>query len=166
MKNGVEGAEKKGAIPTLNEDEKRALDFGLLPDLVGRQLRIAHLLAFKDFAVDVSGVNLTPGSFEILELLEHNAGIGQSRLAAAIGLEKSSLVPAISRLEDLGLVARKQSGADKRANELRITPAGSKVLGDLRIYILARDQQITHGMARAEIAELNRLLKKVVQICG
>ena len=64
----------------------------MLPTLVARQLRIAQLLVFKDFAMEVGGVSLSPGSFEILELLNHNPGIGQSRLALAIGLEKSSLV--------------------------------------------------------------------------
>jgi DNA-binding MarR family transcriptional regulator len=140
--------------------ESDDLELGLLPQLIARQLRIATLMAFKDFAMDVERSSLSPGSFEILELLSHNPGLGHSRLAAAIGLEKSSLVPAIARLEDLALVERKQSETDKRANELRITAKGRKVLAELRRYVLERDAGITSGMSREDVAHLNRLLKK------
>ncbi len=138
------------------------IEFGILPTLIGRQLRVAQLIAFKDFSIDTGGMNLSPGSFEILELLEHNPSIGQSKLAGAIGLEKSSLVPAMARLEDLGLVTRKTSATDKRAIELRITAKGGRVLKKLRAYVVARDTQITQGLTANEITTLNRLLKKFV----
>ena len=156
--------QNKNSLTGSLEDGDQGLKLGILPTLVGRQLRIAQLLAFKEFSMEVGGVSLTPGSFEILELLEHNPGLGQTRLAAAIGLEKSSFVPAIVRLEDLGLITRKQSGSDKRANELTITAKGRKVLKDLRGYIIGRDAQITQGMSAADIRELNRLLKRVASV--
>ncbi|MDB5875014.1 MAG: transcriptional regulator, MarR family [Ramlibacter sp.] len=148
------------------EGDDAELEFGMLPQLIARQLRIATLMAFKDFAMEAANWNLSPGSFEILELLSHNPGLGHSRLAAAIGLEKSSLVPAIARLEDLALVERKQSATDKRAHELRITAKGKKVLAELRRYILDRDSRITKGMSKEDIANLNRLLKKVASSMG
>jgi DNA-binding MarR family transcriptional regulator len=141
-----------------------SLSFGILPSLVGRQLRIAQLRAFKDFSMEVDGASLTPGSFETLELLDKNPGLGQSRLAAAIGLDKSSLVPAIARLEGLGLVARKSSQSDKRAIELRITPKGRRALATLCAYVLERDAKITAGMSRNEIETLNKLLGRVALI--
>lgn len=155
---------RKSVAAEPNDDEKDVLDFGVLPNLLGRQLRIAQLLAFKDFSMDVNGVSLTPGSFEILELLDLNPGIGHSRLAAAIGLEKSSLVPAIARLEDLALTARKQSRRDKRAIELRITAKGKKALTQLRSYVVARDEKITTGMSNEEVETLNKLLTKLASI--
>lgn len=165
MKTGTtRGSKRKGVSNELQNESDSDIELGVLPTLIGRQLRIAQLLAFKNFSMDVGGASLTPGSFEILELLEHNPGIGQTRLAAAIGLEKSSFVPAIVRLEDLGLVERMQSGSDKRANVLHITAQGHKVLVELRNYILARDKQITKGMSKADINTLNRLLKAIATI--
>lgn len=105
--------------------------------------------------MDLAGTGLSPGSFEILELVAHNPHIGQSRLAQAIGLEKSSLVPAIARLEDLQLIARRTSASDKRAYELRITPKGLKALARLRDYVIERDSEITRGLSADEIATLN-----------
>lgn len=140
------------------------LRLGVLPDLVGRQLRIAQLLAFKDFAMEAGHHALRAGSFEILEVLSENPGIGHSRLAAAIGLEKSSLVPAVTRLEKLELVQRKQSPTDKRADELRITAKGKKALLQLRNYVTERDGRITKGMSKEEVSTLLRLLKKFALI--
>lgn len=142
------------------------LEFGMLPELIGRQLRMAQLRAFKDYAMEVEGASLTPGSFETLELLDRNPGLGQTRLASAIGLDKSSLVPMIARLESLELVEREPSRTDKRAVELRITAKGRRTLRLLRAYVLQRDATITQGMTRSEIDTLNRLLKRIAQING
>ncbi|MDB5874782.1 MAG: Transcriptional regulator, MarR family [Ramlibacter sp.] len=140
-----------------------ALEYGVLPRVLGRQLRMAHLHVVKDAAMEVDGTSLSHGSFEILELLSHNPGIGHSRLATAIGLEKSSLVPVIVRLECLALVDRKLSPIDKRANELRITAKGRKALTRLRRYVLERDARLVSaiGMSEAEVETLNRLLKQI-----
>jgi len=154
---------RRGSVAVVDVDGA-PLSLGMLPELVGRQLRIAQLLAFKDFSMEVEGTSLTPGSFETLELLDKNPGLGQSRLAAAIGLDKSSLVPAIARLESLGLVERKASAVDRRANELRITAKGRKTLGVLRSYVLERESRITAGMTKSEIQTLNSLLKRVAHI--
>lgn len=151
---------------TPDSDGKGAMRMGILPSLVGRQLRLAYLRTFKDFAMAVEGTSLSPGSFEILELLSCNPGLSHSRLASAIGLEKSSLVPAIARLEEMALVQRKQSATDKRSNELRITPKGERVLAELRSYVVQRETEITDGMARDEVDTLNRLLAKMAGING
>ena len=97
-------------------------------------------------------------------MLHHNPGIGQSRLALAIGLEKSSLVPAIARVEDLGLVVRKQSTSDKRANELRITGKGKRALTELRSYVVEREAKVTKGLSSDDVRLLNSLLKKIASI--
>ena len=146
------------------EDDVAELELGVLPTLVARQLRIAQLLVFKGVVMEVGGVSLSPGSFEILELLNHNPGIGPTRLALAIGLEKSSLVPAIARLEDLGLVVRKQSTSDKRANELRITGKGKRTLAELRSYVMEHEAKVTKGLSSDDVKRLNSLLQKIASI--
>lgn len=152
---------KTASAPVVVEAE---LKLGVLPTLIARQLRIAQLRVFKDFAIDLGDVSLNPGSFEILELLSHNPGISHTRLAVAIGLEKSSLVPAIARLEDLSFVERKQSASDKRSNELRITAKGERALSALRRYVVERDSKITQGMSRQDIDTLNHLLKMLASM--
>ncbi|MCK9511822.1 MAG: MarR family transcriptional regulator [Pigmentiphaga sp.] len=153
-----------GSTPSEAPEQDEPLALGILPTLVGRQLRLAQLMAFKGFVVKVEGVSFSPGSFEVLELLSQNPGVGQNRLATAIGLDKSTLVPIIARLESLELVERRPSEADKRAYELRITPKGRRQLIALREYVLEREAGITAGMTSGEIQTLRALLDKVVQI--
>ncbi len=140
---------------------QRELSFGMLAGLVGRQLRIAQSRAFRNFSMEIDGISLTPGSFETLELIDNNPGLGQTRLARAIGLDKSSLVPLITRLEGLGLVMRSPSGTDGRALELHLTPKGRRALARLRKYVLEREALITAGFSKSEIAALNALLQRV-----
>ncbi len=140
------------------------LDFGMLPRLLARQLRIAQLAVFKNFSLEYDGASLSPGSFEILELLTLNPGIGPSRLGHAIGLEKSSMVPALARLEDLALIERRPSPTDKRATELRTTPKGRKALLQFRRFLVERDKHVTRGMSAADVALLNALLARLASI--
>ena len=62
------------------------LAHGLLPGLVGYQLRLAQLAVFRDFEVSTVGLGLTPGRFGMLVLIEANPGVTQSGLARAVGL--------------------------------------------------------------------------------
>lgn len=146
-------------IPDPNAEPVLAL--GVLPSLVGRNLRIAQALVFKDFVFEIDGIKLTPGGFETLELLANNPGLGPSKLAAVIGLDKSSLTPALVRLESLELIGRKVSAADGRAYEMRITPKGRAALRKLHAYVQAREALVTATLSARETEELNRLLRKV-----
>ncbi len=166
VSKATQDATSQAATDASTSEGTGGMQLGILPTLVGRQLRMAYLRTFKDFAMEVDGTSLSPGSFEILELLSCNPGLSHSRLASAIGLEKSSLVPAIVRLEEMALVKRKQSATDKRSNELRITPKGERLLIQLRSYVVQRESEITAGMTRAEVATLNRLLTRMAGING
>ncbi len=146
-------------LPTTKPED--GLNLGILTSLVGRNLRIAHALAFRDFAFEIDGNKLTPGSFETLELLANNQGLRPSRLAAVIGLDKSSLTPALVRLESMELIDRKVSTSDGRAYEMRITPKGRAALRKLQAYVQAREAVVTSALDSREVDELNKLLRKV-----
>src|SRR5687768_16275743 len=76
------------------------LDHGLLPRLVGYQLRLAQLAVFRDFDRATADLGLTPGRFGMLVLIEANPGVTQSELARAVGLDRSTMVALLDQLED------------------------------------------------------------------
>src|SRR5262249_22583670 len=106
------------------------LDRGLLPSLLGYALRRAQSAVFADFAATFAkaGEVLTPGEFGLLVLVERNAGMSQMALARALGIDRSTLVPILNRLQTRGLLVRRASPSDGRTHALGLTPAGEKAL--------------------------------------
>src|SRR5262245_44593257 len=88
------------------EADGHQIDFDELPSYVGYQVRRAQARIFAELEATLGDFDVTPGSFGVLTLIRANPGITQVALAAAFGIDKSTLSPVIVRLERRGLVRR------------------------------------------------------------
>ena len=113
---------------------------------------------FSDFARSVA--ELSPGRVGILLLLEANAGVTQSRLAAAVGLDRSTMVGVIDALEARRLVERRR-GEDRRTNGLWLTRPGRELVARLKPRIEIHEQRMAAHLSAAERAQLIALLDKL-----
>lgn len=138
-----------------------AVDLGALPDLVGYHLRMAQLTVFKDFDREFADADITPAIFGALEVLYHNKGLTQTRLATAIGLDRSSLVPLLDKLQKRNLVAREASLEDRRSNHLFLTAEGKQLLVKAHQHVALHEQRILAGLSKAETRQLIKLLSKI-----
>lgn len=136
------------------------LDHGILPDLIGYQLRLAQLAVFRDFERTVGDLGVSPGRVGVLVLVNGNPGITQSRLAEAVGLDRSTLVPVLDDLERRGLVERRQ-GMDRRTNGLSLTASGKRLLGRVKRRIEAHERRMVTGMTEREREQLIALLARL-----
>jgi DNA-binding MarR family transcriptional regulator len=136
-----------------------ALDRGLLPSLLGYVLRRAQSAVFNTFAK--AGEALTPGEFGLLVLVDRNAGLSQMALARALGIDRSTLVPILDRLQERGLLMRHRSPTDGRTHALALTPAGEKALARFARLVRAHEKRIASQLSAAEIRVLIDLLEKV-----
>jgi len=141
-------------------DAKQILRPGPLPGLLGYRLRLAQQAVFRDFGETVS--DLPPGRVGILLLVEANPGVTQSRLAQAVGLDRSTLVGVLHALEARGLVERRR-GEDRRTNGLHLTRVGATLVSALKRRIRAHERRVAARLTAAERAELLRLLKKLAE---
>jgi DNA-binding MarR family transcriptional regulator len=139
------------------------LDRGLLPSLLGYALRRTQSAVFSDFAATFStaSVALTPGEFGLLVLVERNAGLSQMALARALGIDRSTLVPILDRLQARGLLVRRRSPTDGRTHALGLTPAGDKALVRFTGLVRAHEKRIASRLSTAETRLLIGLLEKV-----
>lgn len=139
------------------------LDRGLLPSLLGYALRRAQSAVFSDFGATFStaGAALTPGEFGLLVLVERNAGLSQMMLARALGIDRSTLVPILDRLQSRGLLVRRRSPSDGRTHALALTPAGGKALVRFTGLVRAHEKRIASRLSTAETLKLIGLLEKV-----
>ncbi len=135
------------------------LDFGCLPGLVGYQVRRAQLADFQHFMAATGGV--TPGRFGVLTLIAANPGLNQSDLAAALGIDRSTLVPVIDVLEAKRLVARHPSPTDRRTNALHLTRQGEASRRDLERRVRRHEAEMAGDLTEKERRQLLALLARL-----
>lgn len=136
------------------------LDHGVLPELIGYQLRLAQLAVFRDFERSVGDLGVSPGRVGVLVLIDANPGITQSRLAEAVGLDRSTLVPVLDGLERRGLMDRRR-GQDRRTNGLWLTTAGRHLLRRVKHRIFAHERMMAAGLSVKERERLVALLARL-----
>jgi DNA-binding MarR family transcriptional regulator len=137
------------------------VDLGVLPSLLGYQLRLAQRAIFSDFADSLGELDMSPGLFGMLVVIEANPGLKQSQLARAAHLDRSSLVPALDKLEARGLVTRRASEHDRRVNGLWLTEQGSALLKKLKQRVARHEQRLARGLSRSEREQLVALLARI-----
>ena len=139
------------------------LDRGVLPSLLGYVLRRTQSAVFADFAATFAraGEVLTPGEFGLLVLVNRNAGLSQMALARALGIDRSTLVPILNRLQARGLLVRRSSPTDGRTHALGLTAVGEKALTKYARLVAAHEKRIASGLSAAETRVLIALLEKV-----
>ncbi len=150
------------ARPTSRLTDKTPSE-GLLPELLGYHLRRAQLAVFADFERAMSGLDLTPGQFGVLARTAANPGLTQSALGRAIGLERSTVVSVIDRLEKRGLVVRGEAKGDRRANALALSPEGEKMLRDATRRVRQHERRIARGLSQSEAKLLMGLLGRIAR---
>ncbi|MGQ9371134.1 MarR family winged helix-turn-helix transcriptional regulator [Azospirillum sp. ST 5-10] len=137
------------------------MDFSFIGDLVSFRIRLVQIAAFKDFEEGLRRFGVVPRYFGLLTLIENNPGMPQARLAEAVHLMRSSLVPILDKLEAEGLVARRDSPTDRRAKGVWLTAKGAKALARIRPLVRQHEERLTHGMTEEEKAALLGLLRRV-----
>lgn len=149
--------------PARKAPAPKSLDRGLLPLLLGYMLRRTQSAVFEDFATTFSdaGEALTPGEFGLLVLVDRNAGLSQMALARALGIDRSTLVPILDRLQARGLLVRHHSPTDGRTHALALTVAGEKALARFTRLVRGHEKRIASHLSAAEIRVLIELLEKV-----
>ncbi|MHA1536857.1 MAG: MarR family winged helix-turn-helix transcriptional regulator [Alphaproteobacteria bacterium] len=143
----------------------RPIDFGILDEFVGFQLhKVRNFLASELYRMIAPGA--LPGDFPILYLIARNPGRTQTAIARAVGLNRSSLVPILNRLEREGWVNRSVSPEDKRAHSLVLTEAGQVKLDELRAAVASLEERMSArigGDGQKEMRRLLRLYQSVVE---
>jgi DNA-binding MarR family transcriptional regulator len=82
-------------------------------------------------------------------------------LAAAFGVDKSTMSPVIFRLEQRGLVRREVLATDRRRHALYLEPAADAAFEAAREKVRAFEGSVAARLSKAEQRELARLLVKL-----
>jgi len=136
------------------------LMFEELDGLLGYTLRRAQGAMHRDFMAAVAELELTQKQTATLWLISANPGVSQVSVAAALDMDRATMMSITDRLEERGLVIRKRSSVDRRRQELYLTPAGISRLRKVKARIAEHEARIKALFKPAELAALLEALKK------
>lgn len=154
-------SDRKTARPQRSVPD-RNVNLGPLPKLLGYLVRRAQITVFQDFAERLADAEITPGQLGLLILIDNNAGISQTRLARAAGVERSTMGEVIEKLLARALIDRSPSPTDRRSYALTLSETGRAYLDGLMPRVRAHEQAVLAPLDEDEQAELMRLLGKLV----
>lgn len=136
---------------------------GILPELLGYQLRRTQIAVFQNFSRAMESLDMTPGRFGVLEVIAANSGLSQSELGALLGIDRSTVVAVIDRLERDGLVRRLPAPNDRRSHALKLSEQGAVTLALLERRVAAHERDIASGLSAEERNTLLTLLARVAK---
>jgi len=155
----MEAVKPSGEAPTPVNSQGQEVSYGLLPQIIGYHLRRTQVAIFQHFSRTVAAEeHITPGLFGMLHVIAANPGLGQSRLAEAMEVDRSTIVKVVDQLEGRGLIVREPSPVDKRSHCLGLTERGRKALRRLEGLVLQHEDEFTKVLTADERQFLIRLL--------
>jgi DNA-binding MarR family transcriptional regulator len=102
---------------------------------------------------------LSPSQFNLLNLLHEQAeGFSQSDLGRELIMHRSNVTGLVDRLEQRGLVARRDSAKDRRAWRVVLTPAGRGLVEAILPDYYAAAETVWGRVPSARAAKLVREL--------
>ncbi|HEY4214785.1 MAG TPA: MarR family transcriptional regulator [Steroidobacteraceae bacterium] len=136
------------------------LAFGGLDELLGYRLRRAQGAMHRHYMICVGELDLTQKQTATLWLISSNPGVSQVDVAATLGMDRATMMAIVDRLEGRGLVLRKRSAADRRRQELYLTPAGQSLLRKVKKRIALHEDHFKSHFTRPELEGLVAALQK------
>jgi DNA-binding MarR family transcriptional regulator len=130
--------------------------------LPGHHIRRLQQIAVAVFLQETAESGITPVQYAALQSVANQPDLDQRSLAAAAGLDTSTLASVIDRLQARGLIERHSSENDRRVRLLRLTPVGQDVLDALVPAMRRAQRKILAPLQPAEQREFMRLLKALV----
>lgn len=99
-------------------------------------------LALDIYAEEAGPDGLTQRQFAVLEAAGQQAGLTQTDLVKATGIDRSTLADLVSRMTAKGLLEREKSALDARAKAVRLSAEGEAALAAARPRVEAADKRI------------------------
>lgn len=136
------------------------VELGSLNARVGYFVRRFQVWIFQDFIRTLAAEQIRPAQYSVLVLIAANAGLSQSGLAEALGIERARLVRLLDELEARGLTVRLPSTVDRRSHALFLTPGGRKALERIETLVARHEANVVKRIGSTQRKTLMRILQR------
>jgi DNA-binding MarR family transcriptional regulator len=128
---------------------------------VGYQIRMTHRALQRYLQIKIKPHRVTLGTWYFLRALWHEDGLTQRELSRRIGTREPTTMTAIVAMEANGLVRRVRNDADRRKQNVFLTPKGRRLKTKLLPLAAEVVNTATAGFAERELALFLGLLAAV-----
>jgi DNA-binding MarR family transcriptional regulator len=131
---------------------------------IGYHLRVVSNAVSHSFARKLAASDVTVAEWVILrEMYSNEDKISPSVIAEKTGLTRGAVSKLINRLLDKGLVSRTESAADRRYQEIKLTPAAIKLVPKLAKIADENDEIFFSVLTESERKNLLITLGKIAE---
>jgi len=127
----------------------------------GFLMRKVSAASFEAFSAIVAEHGLHPMHFGLLTMIDDEEPISQQELGRRTGIDPSTMVARMDMLDEHGLVERIRGSEDRRSYEIRLSPAGRKMLRELRNQARAHGESFFSPLTKKEREQLHAILVKL-----
>lgn len=127
-----------------------------------------HYLLMKSHSVmqrkiysEAQKIGLTSGQPKILDYLYEHEGSDQKTIAGYCEIEPATLGSILLRMEQKGLIERRQKNGNRRSLFVYLTENGKEVCEKMHDIFSKADEQAINGISSAEIEEVKNILTKI-----
>lgn len=127
-----------------------------------------HYLLMKSHSVmqrkiysEAQKIGLTSGQPKILDYLYEHEGSDQKTIAGYCEIEPATLGSILLRMEQKGLIERRQENGNRRSLFVYLTENGKEVCEKMHDIFSQADEQAIEGISSGEIEEIKSLLTKI-----
>lgn len=135
-----------------------------LDSLIGYNLRRAHAVQKQRFAAVFGPFGIRPVTLSVLAAIRDHPNVKPAELGELLNIKRANMVPLLAELGGRGLIARRQSMSDRRAQLVTLTGAGKKLLERLLEIHGRLEGEVVRSFGAEESQQLLRLLKKFRQL--
>ncbi|MEP7209388.1 MAG: MarR family winged helix-turn-helix transcriptional regulator [Alphaproteobacteria bacterium] len=146
---------------TVGNAPVRKLSKGAVEDLIGFRFRRIQNEMSRRFKQRIARVDVNPGMFSAMALIQANPGLSQSELASEIGMDRATVVALLDALEKNGWARRTRDSVDRRRHSLSITPQGGREVARLEQLAHENEAAIRAALGAKSLADLGKLLDRI-----
>ncbi|HKR91327.1 MarR family transcriptional regulator [Novosphingobium sp.] len=124
--------------------------------------QVARLMrrAFDERAREIG---VTRPQWLVLSVLQRHEGIKQGGLAEILEVEPITAGRMIGRMQEAGLVERREDSTDRRARRLYLTDRGREIIERLQPLAVETSDEALKGVSAQDKAQLARILEMMLE---
>ncbi len=120
-----------------------------------------HAMLQRKIISEAAKLGLSSGQPKVLDYLLKYGENDQKTIAAYCEIEQATVGSILARMENAGLVERKQKQGNRRSLFVYLTHKGKKAAEDMRAVFEHADQQAASALSEEDLEQLKSLLCKI-----
>lgn len=130
------------------------------PGFLVRRLHQIHVAMFFE---ECKTANITPVQYAILTVLSVMSGLDQTSLGQEVGLDRTTTADVVRRLEERGLLERRDNPADRRTRHVFLSKEGKSLVTSLRNDMARAQERMLAPLTPTQRKTFMNLLATLVE---